>query len=272
MGLGVGAVHRPRHRSPGRDAGRKRADAVRRQDPLEGFQNDFGVLGFSRTPAAPGTGTNAANRSTRTAATSTPRTSMAAQAHGWTGCARGWPATETRRTTGLAADGRDYLPRRTRARAGGRPTDGPDGGAGGAPEKAVVAGDVRANENVVLTAIHTLFAREHNRIVARSPARALRRGQVPARPSRRRRGGAVHHLQRVPACARRGLDAYRGYNPNVNPALANEFATVGYRAHSMIHGEFEPTVPRAPIPRRALPRLSGARESRSSGTRMARSR
>src|SRR5262249_30288526 len=34
-----------------------------------------------------------------------------------------------------------------------------------------------------------------------------------------------------------------GYDPNVNPSLENEFATVGYRAHSMIHGEFEPTVP-----------------------------
>jgi hypothetical protein len=39
------------------------------------------------------------------------------------------------------------------------------------------------------------------------------------------------------------LDDYSGYDPNVNPSLENEFATVGYRAHSMIHGEFEPTVP-----------------------------
>ena len=29
----------------------------------------------------------------------------------------------------------------------------------------MVAGDVRANENLALTATHTLFAREHNRIV-----------------------------------------------------------------------------------------------------------
>ena len=35
------------------------------------------------------------------------------------------------------------------------------------------------------------------------------------------------------------LPQYRGYNPDVDPTLSNEFATVGYRAHSMIHGEFE---------------------------------
>jgi hypothetical protein len=38
------------------------------------------------------------------------------------------------------------------------------------------------------------------------------------------------------------LAPYRGYNPKVNPGLSNEFAVVGYRAHSMIHGEFDTTV------------------------------
>ena len=35
------------------------------------------------------------------------------------------------------------------------------------------------------------------------------------------------------------LPTYRGYNPGLNPAVAHEFATVGYRAHSIIHGEIE---------------------------------
>jgi hypothetical protein len=39
------------------------------------------------------------------------------------------------------------------------------------------------------------------------------------------------------------LPTYQGYSPNVNAGLGNEFAVAGYRAHSMIHGEFEPTVP-----------------------------
>ena len=35
------------------------------------------------------------------------------------------------------------------------------------------------------------------------------------------------------------LPRYTGYKTNVNATLSNEFATVGYRAHSQIHGEFE---------------------------------
>ncbi len=37
------------------------------------------------------------------------------------------------------------------------------------PNNAAVAGDVRANENLALTATQTLFAREHNRIVSLLP-------------------------------------------------------------------------------------------------------
>ena len=33
------------------------------------------------------------------------------------------------------------------------------------------------------------------------------------------------------------LPKYTGYNPNVNSTLTNEFATVGYRAHTQIHGD-----------------------------------
>jgi hypothetical protein len=54
----------------------------------------------------------------------------------------------------------------------GRTADDLMGPLFGRPAAAVVAGDVRANENIALTAIHTLFAREHNRIVAALP-RAL---------------------------------------------------------------------------------------------------
>ena len=98
---------------------------------------------------------------------------------------------------------------------------------------------MRANENIALTATHTLFAREHNRIVALLPSSLSQEDEVPDRPADRDRRAAVHHLQRVPAGDGRRLPAYQGYNPNVNANLGNEFATVGYRAHSMIHGEIE---------------------------------
>ena len=107
----------------------------------------------------------------------------------------------------------------------------------------MVAGDVRANENIALTATHTLFAREHNRIVDELP-RLLseeQRFQIA-----RRVVGAeqqfITYNEFLPALGVR-LSAYRGYNPNVNATLGNEFAVVGYRAHSMIHGELEPSAP-----------------------------
>jgi len=113
----------------------------------------------------------------------------------------------------------------------------------GTPDRAVVAGDVRANENVALTSLHTLFAREHNRIVSSLPSSlsAEERFQI----ARRVVGAEIEYItytQFLPALGVR-LDPYHGYDPAVNPGLSNEFAVVGYSAHSMIHGEFDTTVP-----------------------------
>jgi hypothetical protein len=103
----------------------------------------------------------------------------------------------------------------------------------------MVAGDVRANENIALTATHTLFAREHNRIVSLLPSVlsedtkfAIARRIVIAEQQ------YITYNEFLPAMGIQ-LPAYQGYNPNVNANLGNEFATVGYRAHSMIHGEIE---------------------------------
>jgi hypothetical protein len=107
----------------------------------------------------------------------------------------------------------------------------------------VVAGDVRANENIALTSLHTLFAREHNRIVALLPTwlSAEERFQI----ARRVVGAEIQYItytQFLPALGVR-LNPYHGYDPTVNSGLSNEFAVVGYRAHSMVHGEFDTTVP-----------------------------
>jgi len=108
-----------------------------------------------------------------------------------------------------------------------------------APEKRAIAGDVRANENIALTAIHTLFVREHNRIVAALPAELDE--EVKFQIARRVTGAIQQYItyqEFLPAFGVR-LPRYRGYNPRIDPSISNEFAVVGYRAHSMVHGEIE---------------------------------
>ena len=114
-----------------------------------------------------------------------------------------------------------------------------DGRLLGQPGRAAVAGDVRANENIALTATHTLFAREHNRIVAKLPSwmTSEQKFQIARRVVMAEQQFITYH-EFLPALGVR-LCPYRGYNPGVNTTLSNEFATVGYRAHSMIHGEIE---------------------------------
>ncbi len=65
-----------------------------------------------------------------------------------------------------------YLPRAgARGKLGAAPEMELMGRLFATPELAVVAGDVRANENIALTSLHTLFVREHNRVVAALPDR-----------------------------------------------------------------------------------------------------
>jgi len=86
------------------------------------------------------------------------------------------------------------------------------------------------------------MAREHNRVVAMLPSSLPdeQRFQI-ARRVVNAEEQYITYDEFLPALGVR-LDRYRGYDPTINPGLTNEFAVVGYRAHSMIHGEFEPTV------------------------------
>ncbi|WP_370942840.1 peroxidase family protein [Amycolatopsis sp. cg5] len=103
--------------------------------------------------------------------------------------------------------------------------------------RAAVAGDTRANENLGLQGAHTLFAREHNRIVDRLPAwlseekkfQIARRVVIATQQY-------ITYEEFLPSLGVR-LAPYRGYNPQVNPTISNEFATAGYRAHTMLHGD-----------------------------------
>ncbi|MGB2712029.1 MAG: peroxidase family protein, partial [Conexibacter sp.] len=111
------------------------------------------------------------------------------------------------------------------------------------PADALVAGDVRANENIALTATQTLFAREHNRIVDALPQSLSEERKFQLA---RRVVGAeqqwITYREFLPALGVR-LSPYRGYDATVDASLSNEFAVIGYRAHSMVHGELEPAAP-----------------------------
>ncbi|WP_370942839.1 peroxidase family protein [Amycolatopsis sp. cg5] len=103
--------------------------------------------------------------------------------------------------------------------------------------RAAVTGDHRANENIGLLSVQNLFAREHNRIVDRLP------GALPAETKFQIARRVVIATQQyitfeefLPSLGVR-LAPYRGYNAQVNPTVGNEFATVGYRAHSMLNGD-----------------------------------
>ncbi|RFB06174.1 hypothetical protein DX908_13395 [Parvularcula marina] len=109
------------------------------------------------------------------------------------------------------------------------------------PTTLFVAGDVRANEQVGLAAMHTLFAREHNRLVLRHKRLNPEHGPREVfEGARRLTIGQIQHItytEFLPALI--GPDAlppYEGYKPDVHPGLYNEFSSAAYRmGHSMIN-------------------------------------
>lgn len=112
--------------------------------------------------------------------------------------------------------------------------------AGGNTADLFLAGDVRANEQVALTVMHTLFVREHNRladqIAADNPN--LSGDQIYQR-ARRLVGAmiqAITYREFLPALLGQGaVPAYAGYDRRVDAGIANLFATACYRfGHSAL--------------------------------------
>lgn len=210
-------------------------------DPLEEFTNTLGVVPFTRSAASPGTGVTNARQQTNTVSSYIDAFTV----YGGTNARLDWlrngpvdgnPANNS--ATLLLPN--NYLPRRdARGNPAAAPTMAVDGRLLPNPNAVPVAGDVRASENISLLATHTLFAREHNRIVSLLPSSLSEEDKFQI--ARRAVIAEVQYItynEWLPAMGV-NLPAYTGYNPNVNATLTNEFATVGYRAHSMIHGEFE---------------------------------
>ena len=176
VGLDVGPVPRPHLRPARQRPDRRRPRRTSRStpsDPLETFTNNLGVIPFNRSAATPGTGTSTANPRQQTNTTSTYIDAFAV--YGGTNARLDWlrdgpvDGNPTNNSATLLLPG-GYLPRRdARGNAATAPAMDVDGRLLANPQRRAVAGDVRANENIALTATHTLFAREHNRIVALLP-------------------------------------------------------------------------------------------------------
>ncbi|GAB3411229.1 hypothetical protein GCM10027569_27680 [Flindersiella endophytica] len=210
-------------------------------DPLEKFTNTLGGIAFTRSAAAPGTGVTTPRQQVNTVNSYVDAEAV----YGATGQRLEW-LREGPVDGDLSNNGahlllpENYLPRRdSRDDAQTAPQMALDGRLLGQPGRATVAGDTRANENIALTATQTLFAREHNRIVDLLPDSLTEEQKFQiARRVVIAEQQYITYTEFLPAMGVQ-LPRYRGYNPNVNANLSNEFATVGYRGHSQIHGELE---------------------------------
>ena len=105
--------------------------------------------------------------------------------------------------------------------------------------KLFVSGDIRANENPFLLAFHTLFTREHNRIVE---IKAMEHpdwdDETLYQYARKIVGGEIQHIlfnEWLPSLGYH-LPEYQGYNPNINPTVSNEFTGAAFRlGHTLLN-------------------------------------
>lgn len=108
----------------------------------------------------------------------------------------------------------------------------------------LLAGDIRAAENLTLTSMHTLFVREHNRLAGEIASENPEFTDEEIYQEARRL--VIAELQSItvneylPALlGEDALASYTGYNSSVDPSIANEFSTAAFRfGHSTLNDEF----------------------------------
>ncbi len=111
---------------------------------------------------------------------------------------------------------------------------------GGTSPTFFLAGDVRVNENAALSAMHTLWMREHNRLADEIARENRRLGDEEiyqrARSIVRAELQVITYNEFLPALlGRHALSEYAGYKPEVNPGITTEFSTAAYRlGHSFL--------------------------------------
>ncbi len=112
--------------------------------------------------------------------------------------------------------------------------------AGGVSEQMFLGGDVRANEQVGLTVMHTLFVREHNRlidqIILANPSVSGEQAYQQARQIVGAQMQVISYQEFLPLLlGENALPPYQGYQPDVDASIANSFSTAAYRlGHSLI--------------------------------------
>ena len=116
-------------------------------------------------------------------------------------------------------------------------------------EECYVAGDIRANEHISLTMMHTIWLREHNRIVAELASLNPSFGDRPLYfLARHLIGGIMQKIvfeDYLPEVLGRAtveeliLGDFAGFDPTVDPRVPNAYATAAFRyGHSLIRANF----------------------------------
>lgn len=110
----------------------------------------------------------------------------------------------------------------------------------GNPGPLFVAGDVRANENPLLATCHLLFVREHNRQCDRLKAEHPDwTDEQLYQHARKIVGGLLQSITYDEWLPTMGVDIppYSGYDPTINPQLANVFTAAAFRVgHTLLNG------------------------------------
>lgn len=149
----------------------------------------------------------------------------------------------------------DLLPYNTMGLVNDNPMRKPEAGL-------MAAGDGRANENLGLLSLHTVFLREHNRLVSElATADPTLDDEELYQKARKIVGGTIQQItfqEFLPSLlGEAAIGPYKGYDSSVDPRIGNEFSTAAYR---MGHSQIEPIIWREGadgkvVPQRDLPLL-----------------
>ncbi len=210
-------------------------------DPLERFTNDLGEIPFTRSAAGPDDADGA-----RTQINELSSYLDGSAVYGTTPATLDWlragplDGDPTNNSAYLIND-ELLLPTAADRPGAPAPTMEMTGRLRADPAPAFIAGDVRANENWPLTSLHTMWVREHNRIVAALPDDLLEEARFQI--ARRVVIAKIQHItynEYLPAMGVE-LPDYGGFDPDVDPRVADEFSTAAFRMHSQVHGELRLT-------------------------------